>query len=220
MGIIFFFCGNIRLHKNISIWIIHLDHNLKDSDKNVFLILNINRGPQVACSQMNSLNGKDRMCNISIIFWTCKEILWKLFFLFLFCEFILLIWNPLHWRESRLFIGEIREFNLESPRFSCLIQIIWFLDFGNLSPSLMKFVNKRIFIFNYLLTSIERLIFFRNLYTKEYFVFNSLLVVIGRFDFICKTKFCSLPNLTTYHTLNICHVSNMNDSSLVDPKFC
>ena len=45
------------------------------------------------------------------------------------------------------------ELNLESSRLSCLIQRIWFLNFGNLSPSLKKFANKRIFIFNSLLTS-------------------------------------------------------------------
>ena len=49
---------------------------------------------------------------------------------------------------------------------------------------------------------------FRNLSISEYlFIFNSLLIAIGRFYFICKTKFCNLLNIVTCHLFNIFHVS-------------
>ena len=66
-----------------------------------------------------------------------------------------------------------------------------------------------------------RFVSFRILSTKEYlFIFNSFFIAIGRLDFICKTKFCSLPNFVMCHHLNIWHVSNVCDPSLVELKFC
>ena len=37
-----------------------LDHTLEDND-DIFLISKIDRGPQVACSRMTLLNGKERV---------------------------------------------------------------------------------------------------------------------------------------------------------------
>ena len=50
--------GNILLQKNISLLFFHIDHNLENDNENVSLILEINRGLQVACSRMNSLKDK------------------------------------------------------------------------------------------------------------------------------------------------------------------
>ena len=99
-----------------------------------------------------------------IICQTCREILWSFFFFVkpLFpCRIVLSIWSPFHWRNSPLFICETKELNLEFPIFSCLIQRIWLFDFGNLSPLLRKFFNKKIFIFNsFFLIQLEDLILF------------------------------------------------------------
>ena len=35
------------------------------------------------------------------------------------------------------------------------------------------------------------------------------LTLIGRFNFICNTKFCNIPNFVTCHLFNIYHVSNV-----------
>ena len=121
-------CGNILLQKNISLWLFHLDHNLKDNDENVFLISEINRGPQVACSRMNSLNNEDHVCSSSMISWTCKDILWSLFFFMEPCFHVESFFSilkslfsreshfvdpkkSLHWRKSPLFIVELKELN-------------------------------------------------------------------------------------------------------------
>ena len=42
-----------------------------------------------------------------------------------------------------------------------------------------------------------------------YLFFNSLLITIGEFNFICKIKFCNFPNFVTRHFLKIWYVSNM-----------
>ena len=59
--------GNILLQKNISLLFFHIDHNLENNDENVSLILEINRGLQVACSRKNSLKDKKHMCSFSIL---------------------------------------------------------------------------------------------------------------------------------------------------------
>ena len=87
----------------------------------------VNQGLRVAYSRMILLKDKEHAYRSSMIFCTCTEILWS-FFLFvkpLFsCGVLLSIWSLLHWKKSSLFIGETRELNLESPRFSWLIQRI------------------------------------------------------------------------------------------------
>ena len=51
---------NNILYKIFLLWFFCLDHNLEDDD-DVFLISKINQGPQVAYSQMNSLNDEERV---------------------------------------------------------------------------------------------------------------------------------------------------------------
>ena len=62
---------------------------------------------------------------------------------------------------------------------------------------------------------------FKNLLMRKYlFIYNSFLIAIEGFDFICKTKFCSLPNFTMCHLFNICYVSNVCETYyLLIPNF-
>ena len=61
---------------------------------------------------------------------------------------------------------------------------------------------------------------FRNLLMRKYlFIFNSLLTIIGRFDFICKTKFCSLSNFVTCYFLIYVTCQMCENLSLIIPIF-
>ena len=51
---------NILYKRIFSLKLFCFNHNLKNDD-DVFLILNINRGPQVAYSRINLLNGEERV---------------------------------------------------------------------------------------------------------------------------------------------------------------
>ena len=52
--------NNILYKKIFSLWFFRFDHNMKNNN-DVFLISNINQGPQVAYSWMNLLNSEEHM---------------------------------------------------------------------------------------------------------------------------------------------------------------
>ena len=54
------------------------------NDDDVFLILKINRGSQVAYFRMNSLNVNDACSSSFPVYWTCRKIWWSFLWSFFF----------------------------------------------------------------------------------------------------------------------------------------
>ena len=118
-----------------------------------------------------------------------------------------------------------RKLNLEFPRFGCLIWRFSFLDFffGNLSPLLRKFTNKRIYI--YFLFSFDfywKICFFclGNLSVREY-----LFLILFWFQFenlilFARLNFLVFQILRCVNLWNACHMFNVYNLSLVGPEFC
>lgn len=92
-----------------------------------------------------------------------------------------------------------------------------------MSSLLRKFVIKKIFIHFFILFWLQfEYLFTLEIYQPEniLFYFNYLLEAIERFDFICKTKFSSLPNFTTCYLFKTCHMSNVHGTyDLPTPNF-
>ena len=98
---------------------------------------------------------------------------------------------------------------MESLRFSCLIQRIWCLNFSNLSSFIKEICQQEnIYLFIYFLLQWEYL------FPLETFQWENINLFIILFwkqleDFICKTKFCSIPTFAPCHLFNTCHMSNV-----------
>ena len=99
---------------------------------------------------------------------------------------------------------EIKFWNCAS--FSCLIVTICLLYWENLPMREYLFILYSLFFFFF--TSIGIFVSFKNLSTREYLLlfFNS---PIENFNFIWKTRCCSLPNFGTCHLFIIFHMSNV-----------
>ena len=132
-------------------WFIHFYYNLEYDNKSVFLIFD---------DQSKAWSG---LFPNELIEWQ-RTSMWHFYNFFSnllgysvktfsLCEAFFLVWSyffdPFNWRNSPLFIGEVRKLNLGSLKYGCWIQRIWFLDFSNFSPLWKKFVNTRILIFIY-----------------------------------------------------------------------
>lgn len=131
--------------------------------------LKINQEPSMTYFQMNLRIMKNTCVVFHVLYWT-QRCLWNFFLL---VKSFFPLWNCfsnlIYWWKSLLFIGEVRKLNLEFLRFDYLIQKIWLLNFNNLSRSFNKFANKSILIFNFLLTSIRRFVFYLwNLLIRKY----------------------------------------------------